>query len=137
MLHTTKIKFVSLGVVALATAGLLTGCAGGTGSGSAPASSSSSSSSTSSVALPASFPKTVPLVKGSIAVAAGDANDGWSVTVEPSGKKGFADATAALAQGGFTKQAGSSSTQATFQNAGYTVSVSTPGESVTYIVSTR
>lgn len=138
MLRTSSTKFVSLGLMAAASVALLTGCAGsGTGSASPSTASASSSPSASSVALPSSFPKSVPLVAGDVDVASGNANDGWSVTVSPKGSTGYAQAEQALAKAGFTKQAGSTDTHATFENADYTIGLSTPGQSVTYIVSTR
>lgn len=138
MLRTSSTKFVSLGLVAAASVALLAGCAGsGTGSASPSSASATSSPAGSSVALPSSFPKSVPLVAGDVDVASGNANDGWSVTVTPASSTGYAQAEKALAKAGYTKQAGSTATHATFQNADYTVGLSTPGQSVTYIVSTR
>jgi hypothetical protein len=138
MFHLSKTTSVSLSVVALLSVGLLTGCSGGAGGASAPTSSSpSAEASSASVALPSDFPKAVPLVDGDIATANGDANDGWTATVSPKGSNGFAGAVAALKKAGFTAQPGATARQTTFQDAHYSVSVSTPGQSVTYIVSTR
>ncbi len=142
MFHLSKTPSVSLGVIALLSAGVLTGCSAGSGGASAPASSSASASASSeassaSVALPTDFPKSVPLVDGDVAAANGDANDGWTATVSPKASNGFAGAVAALKKAGFTEQPGATERQATFQDADYSVSVSTPGQSVTYIVSTR
>jgi len=134
---------IALGITAVASIALLTGCAGGSGTASsAPgatssASSSSSGSTGSSVAVPSNFPHAVPLVKGEVVEASGDADNGWTATVDPSGKGGFAKAEAALVSAGFTRQPGGTKTQATFSNSAYTAILSTPGETVTYIISTR
>ena len=71
---------------------------------------------------------------GTIIVARGDADNGWSVTVMPEGKTGFADATAALEKAGYTAAPGATDTKAVYTNDKYTVAVGTPGVSVTYTV---
>lgn len=131
MLHK---KFITIAVTTVAAATMLTGCATTSSSGSA---TSSASASSTGVKLPASFPKDVPLISGDVLVARGDADNGWSATVAPQSGKGFAKAESALESAGFTKQGSSSSTQATYQDDKYSVSLSTPGSSVTYIISTR
>ncbi|PZF60159.1 hypothetical protein DEI92_07225 [Curtobacterium sp. MCBD17_034] len=139
-LHSTTrfTRFVVGAATALAAAALLAGCSSSTSAGSSgSASASSASGSSSSSKLPANFPKAVPVVKGDVIVARGNASDGWSATVSPKGGKGFAQAGQALASAGFTKQGGGTATQATYTSDRYTVSISTPGSSVTYIISTR
>jgi hypothetical protein len=131
MLHK---KFITIAVTAVAAATMLTGCATSTTSGSA---TSSASASSTGVKLPASFPKDVPLITGDVLVARGDADNGWSATVAPQSGKGFGKAEQALEAAGFTKQESSSSSQAVYQDDKYSVSISTPGSSVTYIISTR
>lgn len=137
--HTTRgARLAVVAAATLAAAALLTGCATSTSAGSSHTSSASATHAASSSAkIPATFPKAVPLVAGDVLVARGDASDGWSATVSPEGTGGFAAAQQALVSKGFTKQAGGSATQATYTNADYTVSISTPGSSVTYIISTR
>jgi hypothetical protein len=125
---------IAAAAAALALTAALTGCATG-GSGSA--ASASATSSSASHALPANFPKAVPIVSGDVVLARGNANEGWSATIAPKGDTGFAKAEAALASAGFTKQAGGSATRATYTNDHYTVGITTPGSSVTYIISTR
>jgi hypothetical protein len=133
--RSTSLKAVTAGVTVLAAAALLSGCA--TGSSGSAASGSASASSTAAVQkLPANFPKAVPLVDGDVVVARGDANDGWSATITPDSKGGFARAASALEEAGFTKGDGGSTTQATYTDDDYSVSISTPGTSVSYLIST-
>lgn len=121
-------------LVAALSIATLAGCSS-TGSDSSSSASSSSSSSQTSAPLPSDFPKSdVPLVDGQVVVARGDKDNGWSVTVQPTGKTGFADATAALEKAGYTKQAGATDSKAIYTNDKYTVAVGTPGVSVTYTV---
>lgn len=97
--------------------------------------SGSSDSGSSAETLPADFPKTdVPIVDGKIIVARGDKDNGWSVTVQPKGKDGFAQAKAELEKAGYTAQPGASDTKAVYTNSKYTVAISTPGVAVTYLV---
>ena len=142
----TRNPFVPAAIVAALTIGSLAACSsGGNGnyvtpqtpgaSSSSEASSGSSSADQKSEELPSDFPKEdVPIVDGTVVVARGDKDNGWSVTVQPSGKNGFADAQSALKGKGFTEQAGSSDSKAVFTNDKYTVAVGTPGVSVTYTV---
>jgi hypothetical protein len=120
-------------LVAALTIASLAGCSSGTsGSSSTP---SASSSSAASETLPSDFPKKdVPLIDGAILVARGDAANGWSVTVQPKNKTGFADAGALLTKAGYTPQGAATDTKAVFTNDKYTVAVGTPGVSVTYLV---
>ncbi|MFZ7088944.1 hypothetical protein [Curtobacterium sp. RRHDQ10] len=137
--RSTSTKAVSAGVTVLAAAALLSGCATGPSGSSATGPASASSTSTPSSAaqeLPANFPKAVPLVDGDVIVARGDADNGWSATISPDTKGGFARAAAALEKAGFTKSDGGSGTQATYTDADYSVSISTPGTSVSYLIST-
>lgn len=136
-MHTRKTLFVPAVIAAALALTSLAGCSStGAGSGS----SSTSSTSTAAQApspekLPSDFPKSaVPLVDGIILVARGDKNDGWSVTVQPKTKTGFADAEAALQKAGFTQQPGATDSKAVYTNGSYTVAISTPGSSVTYAV---
>ena len=83
--------------------------------------------------LPASFPAhDVPILKGRLLVASGDAADGWTVTVEPTDGD-LASAETALTKAGFAATR-TTATSATFADHDYTVSVQTPGRSVTYLV---
>jgi hypothetical protein len=140
-------SFVPAAVVAALTIGSLAACSGTGGnpnyvsshapssSASSTASSSGSSESTTSEKLPSDFPKDqVPLIDGTIVVARGDKDNGWSITVQPESKTGFADAKSALENKGFTQQPGASDTRAVYTNGNYTVAVGTPGVSVTYAV---
>lgn len=140
----TRNPFVPAAIVAALTIGSLAACSGAGNtnyvSSHTPASSSSSSSEGSSSEakseeLPSDFPKSdVPIVDGTVVVARGDKDNGWSVTVQPSSKDGFADAKSALEGKGFTQQAGGSDTKAVYTSDKYTVAVGTPGVSVTYTV---
>ncbi|WP_285114682.1 hypothetical protein [Leifsonia sp. fls2-241-R2A-40a] len=141
----TRNPFVPAAIVAALTIGSLAACSssGNTNyvSSHTPASSSSATAGSSSGSgakseeLPSDFPKAdVPLVDGTIVVARGDKDNGWSVTVQPSGKNGFADAKSALEGKGYTQQAGGTDSAAVYTNDKYTVSVKTPGVSVTYAV---
>ncbi|WP_374008791.1 hypothetical protein [Leifsonia sp. LS-T14] len=142
----TRNPFVPAAIVAALTIGSLAACSGAgntnyvsshtpASSSSATAGSSSGSDDQQSEELPSDFPKAdVPLVDGTVVVARGDKDNGWSVTVRPSGKTGFADAQSALKDKGFTEQPGSSDSKAVFTNDKYTVAIGTPGVSVTYTV---
>ncbi|MBW8871206.1 MAG: hypothetical protein JF618_03200 [Leifsonia sp.] len=140
----TRNPFVPAAIVAALTIGSLAACSSNgnsnyvtpqTASSSSSSSSSDSSAGAKSEELPSDFPKDdVPLVDGTVVVARGDKDNGWSVTVQPSGKNGFADAKSALEGKGYTQQAGASDTSAVYTNDKYTVSVKTPGVSVTYSV---
>lgn len=135
-MHTRKKLFVPAVIAAALTLGSLAGCASGSGSGSSTSSTpSASESSAPAETLPSDFPKSdVPLIDGTILVARGDKDNGWSVTVQPSGKTGFADAKAALEKAGYKAAAGASDSKAVYTNAKYTVAIGTPGVSVTYLV---
>jgi type IV pilus biogenesis protein CpaD/CtpE len=128
-----KKLFIPAVIAAALTVVSLAGCAsGGASYGSA---SPSASETAASAKLPASFPKSdVPIIDGTLLVARGDAGNGWSVTVQPQGKTGFADAKAALEKAGYTAAAGATDTKAVYTNGKYTVAVGTPGISVTYTV---
>ena len=133
-MRTNSKSLVPVAVIAALSIASLTGCSGG-GSGSSSSPSASASQEAASTSLPSDFPKSdVPLVAGTVIVANGDHNDGWSVTVQPKDKNGFADAKAALEKAGYTVQAGATDSKAVYTNAKYTVAVGTPGVSVTYIV---
>jgi hypothetical protein len=131
-MHSRKKLFVPAVIAAALTIGSLAACSSGAGS----ATSSASASETASAAtLPASFPKSdVPIIDGTILVARGDKDNGWSVTVQPQNKTGFADAKAALEKAGYKATAGATDSKAVFTNDKYTVAVGTPGVSVTYLV---
>lgn len=129
----TRSSVVPAVLVAALAIGSLAACA--TPQGSSDTATPTATSSAQSEPLPADFPKDdVPLIPGTIAVAAGDEANGWSVTVDPATKSGFADARAALAAKGFTQSAGTSKNRALFTSDAYTVYVSTPGISVTYTI---
>ncbi len=123
--------------ITIAVGGGLAGCS--TGSSSGGSSSPSASASTASATLPSSFPKSdVPIIPGEIHVAQGDAATGWSVTVIPTSKTGFADAKAALEKAGFQAEPNAKATATSttvFDGPKYTVVLSTPGTAVTYAVS--
>lgn len=132
-----SVKAVTTGLTVIAAAALLSGCATGSGDSSATGSASAtSSSSPAAQKVPANFPAAVPLVDGDVLVARGDADNGWSATISPATKGGFARAETALEKAGFTKSDGGSKTQATYTDADYSVSISTPGTSVSYLIST-
>lgn len=124
--------------IAIAVGGGLAGCSSGS-SGSGASSTPSASATEEHTTLPASFPKSdVPLIAGDILVAKGDADTGWSVTINPSSKTGFDDAKAALTKAGFTAEANPNATATStviFDGPKYTVLLSTPGTAVTYAVS--
>jgi hypothetical protein len=144
----TRNPFVPAAVVAALTIASLAGCSGAgntnyvsshtpksSSSSEAGSGSGSSDSGAKSEELPSDFPKEdVPIVDGTVVVARGDKDNGWSVTVQPSGKNGFADAQSALKGKGFTEQPGATDSAAVYTNDKYTVSVKTPGVSVTYAV---
>ncbi len=137
-MHTrsTRTSLAPAALVAALTIASLAGCsAGGSGDTSSPSATSSTSAGAASESLPSDFPKAdVPLVEGTILVARGDAVNGWSVTVQPKDKSGFATAGTQLTKAGFTQQSGATDTKAVFTNDKYTVAVGTPGVSVTYTV---
>ena len=138
-MHLSRKKLFVPAVMAItiAVGGGLAGCSTGTSSGSSTSSSTSASSATAT--LPSSFPKSdVPIVDGKILVAQGDADTGWSVTVIPTSKTGFADAKAALEKAGFKAEPNAKATDTSttiFDGPKYTVILSTPGHAVTYAVS--
>lgn len=123
--------------ITIAVGGGLAGCSTGSTSGST--SGASASTSSAAATLPSSFPKSdVPLVAGEIHVAKGDPDTGWSVTVIPTSKTGFADAKAALEKAGFKAEPNPKATATSttiFDGPKYTVILSTPGTAVTYAVS--
>lgn len=131
-MRTYSKMLVPTAVVAALSIASLTGCSG---SGSDSSSTPSASQEATSKSLPADFPKSdVPLIAGTVIVANGDHNDGWSVTIQPKDKNGFAEAKAALEKAGYTLQPGATDSKAVYTNAKYTVAVGTPGVAVTYIV---
>ena len=133
MHQTHKKLFIPAVIAAALTIGSLAGCSTGADSGSS--SSPSASESASSQTLPSSFPKSdVPLVDGTILVARGDKENGWSVTVQPTTKTGFADAKAALEKAGYKASGTATDSKAVYVNDKYTVAIGTPGVSVTYLV---
>lgn len=139
----TRNPFVPAAIVAALTIGSLAACSG-TGntnyvSSHTPASSSSAAAGSTDEAkseeLPSDFPKDdVPLIDGTVVVARGDKDNGWSVTVQPKGKDGFAEAKSQLEAKGYTAQAGATDSKAIYTNDKYTVAVGTPGVAVTYTV---
>jgi hypothetical protein len=124
--------------ITIAVGGGLAGCSTGTSSDGS-SSSSTSASDSGTATIPSSFPKSdVPIVDGKILVAKGDADTGWSVTVIPTAKTGFADAKAALEKAGFKAEPNAKATDTSttiFDGPKYTVILSTPGQAVTYAVS--
>lgn len=134
MQNARKKLFIPAVITAALTIGSLAGCSATSGSSSSP-SATGSSDSAPSASLPASFPKSdVPLIDGTMLVARGDKENGWSVTVQPDNKTGFADAKAKLEKAGYKLGAGATDTKAVYTNEKYTVAVGTPGISVTYTV---
>jgi hypothetical protein len=133
-MRTNSKLLVPAALVAALSIASLAGCSGSGGGSSATPSASASQEATSK-SLPSDFPKSdVPIVAGTVIVANGDQNDGWSVTVQPKDKNGFADAKAALEKAGFTVQPGATDSKAVYTNDKYTVAVGTPGVAVTYLV---
>jgi len=133
-MRTNSRLLVPAALVAALSIASLAGCSGNGGGSSATPSASASQEATSK-SLPSDFPKSdVPIVAGTVIVANGDQNDGWSVTVQPKDKNGFADAKAALEKAGFTVQPGATDSKAVYTNDKYTVAVGTPGVAVTYLV---
>ncbi|NEN05519.1 hypothetical protein G3T36_06505 [Diaminobutyricibacter tongyongensis] len=138
-MHLSRKKLFVPAVVAITIAlgGGLAGCSTGSTSGSSSTASAGASSDTATI--PSSFPKSdVPIVDGKILVAKGDASTGWSVTVIPTSKTGFADAKAALEKAGFKAEPNAKATDTSttiFDGPKYTVILSTPGQAVTYAVS--
>ncbi|MGO4535004.1 hypothetical protein [Leifsonia sp. 2MCAF36] len=140
--------FVPAAIVAALTIGSLAGCStagnsnyvtpqtpGSSSSATANSGSGSGSEAKKSEELPSDFPKSdIPLIDGTVLVARGDKDNGWAVTVQPSGKTGFADAQSALKAKGFTEQPGATDSKAVFTNGTYTVALGTPGVSVSYVV---
>ena len=133
-MRTNSKLLVPAALVAALSIAALTGCSSSGGGSSATPSASASQEATSK-SLPSDFPKSdVPIVAGTVIVANGDHNDGWSVTVQPKDKNGFADAKAALEKAGYTAQPGASDSKAVYKNDKYTVAIGTPGVAVTYAV---
>jgi hypothetical protein len=140
----TRNPFVPAAIVAALTIGSLAACSstGNTNyvSSHTPASSSSaaaggSSDEAKSEELPSDFPKDdVPLIDGTVVVARGDKDNGWSVTVQPKGTDGFAEAKSQLEAKGYKAQPDATDSKAVYTNDKYTVAISTPGVSVTYAV---
>ncbi|MGN6425868.1 hypothetical protein [uncultured Leifsonia sp.] len=132
-MRTAKSMIAPAALVAALTIASLAGCSG-TGSN-ASDSPTAEATTAASQSLPSDFPKSdVPIIPGTILVARGDKENGWSVTVQPDNKTGFADAKAALEKAGYKAQAGATDTKAVYTNDKYTVAVGTPGVSVTYLV---
>lgn len=153
----TRNPLVPAAIVAALTIGSLAACSSNgnsnyvtpqtPSSSSSPSSSESSSPSASPTpsggssesptpgALPSDFPTSdVPIIPGTITAAQGDKASGWTVTVQPSGTTGFADAKSALQAKGYTAQPGATATAATYANSTYTVALKTSGAPVTYTV---
>ena len=140
--------FVPAAIVAALTIGSLAACSSnGNSNYVTPQTASSSSSSSSSggssegatsETLPSDFPKNdVPIIDGTIVVARGDKVNGWSVTVQPSGKTGFADAKSALEDKGYKVQPGATDAAAVYSNGTYTVALTSSGTAVTYTVTAQ
>ncbi|WP_433861904.1 hypothetical protein [Streptomyces sp. L7] len=133
-MRTNSRSLVPAALVAALSIAALTGCSG-SGNGSSSTPSASAAQEATSKSLPSDFPKSdVPIVAGTVLVANGDHNDGWSVTVQPKDKNGFADAKAALEKAGYTVQPGATDSKAVYKNDKYTVAIGTPGVAVTYLV---
>lgn len=119
-----------LALVTVAIGLSLAACSGTPGQGSA------DTGSHQTARIPGSFPqREVPLLAGRVLVASGDTADGWSVTVAPTSGD-LASAEASLKNAGFVATRTTTSS-ATLADAGYTVTVQTPGKTVTYIVTKR
>lgn len=132
---TIRTPLAPAALLAALTIATLAGCSGGASPTDTATPSASASATARSEALPSDFPKNdVPLVEGTVVVARGDKDNGWSVTVQPSGTTGFADASAALTKAGYTAQPGATDSRAVFVNDAYTVALGTPGVSVTYTI---
>ncbi|HEY6799621.1 MAG TPA: hypothetical protein VI121_03190 [Agromyces sp.] len=91
--------------------------------------------------LPADFPTSVPLVDGTIGVAAGAGGaEGWVVVITSSAGDPVADAAAALEAAGFTEEttvSGAGMGAKVFSNAEYLVLVAGEGETVSYTVTPK
>ncbi|HET8778900.1 MAG TPA: hypothetical protein VFM66_02415 [Agromyces sp.] len=91
--------------------------------------------------LPADFPTSVPLIDGTIGVAAGTGGaDGWVVVITSSASDPVADAAAALEGAGFTEDttvSGAGMGAKVYSNAEYLVLVAGEGETVSYTVTPK
>ena len=141
----TRNPFVPAAIVAALTIGSLAACSSNgnsnyvtpqtPGASSSSSAASGSSDKATSEKLPSDFPKDdVPLIDGTVVVARGDKDNGWSVTVQPKSKDGFAEAKSQLEAKGYTAQPDATDSKAVYTNDKYTVAVGTPGVSVTYAV---
>ncbi|MGO4535732.1 hypothetical protein [Leifsonia sp. 2MCAF36] len=124
--YSTALALLVTGTLAMS----LTACGGSTGANAqVPATQAQ-------VRLPASFPtKEVPLLSGTLLVAAGDAAEGWSVTVDPT-EGDLKAAESALEAAGFNESRVTKGS-AMLQNSQYTVAVQSPGKTVTYLVTAK
>jgi hypothetical protein len=91
--------------------------------------------------LPADFPTSVPLIDGTIGVAAGTGGaDGWVVVITSSASDPVADAASALEAAGFTEDttvSGAGMGAKVYSNAEYLVLVAGEGETVSYTVTPK
>jgi len=91
--------------------------------------------------LPADFPTSVPLVDGTVGVAAGAGGaEGWVVVITSSTADPVADAAAALEAAGFTEDttvSGAGMGAKVYSNAEYLVLVAGDGETVSYTVTPK
>lgn len=89
--------------------------------------------------LPAGFPPSIPLLEGTVTVAAGSGGgQGWVVVIQTTSSDPVADASAQLESAGFTRQAdvsGDTSSAAAYSDAEYVVLLAADGENLSYTVS--
>ena len=130
MRHTRAVFTPAAVAIALVAGAALSGCSA---DASTPAATTATQSA--SASLPADFPKAdVPLLKGDVLVATGEADSGWSVTVVPTGKGGLAAAVKLLNKAGYTTSS-SKPASAYLSGPKYDILLSSPGETVTYAIS--
>jgi hypothetical protein len=88
--------------------------------------------------LPADFPASVPLVDGTVSVAAGSGGgQGWLIVIQTGSADPVADASAELEAVGFTRQAdasGAASGAAVYSDGEHVVLLAADGENLSYTV---
>lgn len=88
--------------------------------------------------LPADFPPSIPLIEGTVTVAAGSGGgQGWVVVIQSASADPVADASAQLEAAGFTRQAdvsGDTSAAAAYSDAQHIVLLAADGENLSYTV---
>jgi hypothetical protein len=96
----------------------------------------SDGSSSGAVRLPTSFPThEVPLLRGDLIVATGDEEEGWAVTLLPAAGD-LKSAESQLESSGYSITRSTSNLIA-LSGPDYTVSIQSPGKTITYLVTER